>query len=303
MLKIGIVGVGGISGAHIEAWKKIDAVNIVAMCDVRLEQMALYDAVTKYTDINEMLRKEELDILDVIVPTYLHKEIVLKALEKGIHVLCEKPISLEVEDVKTIYEVAERNQVNFMVAQVIRFWPEYVKLREIHNSGKYGKLLSGTMKRLSSKPKWSRNNGELDLQRSGGVPYDLHIHDLDFMVYTFGNPKHIVSHWLHRPEQDYLNVIYEYDDFAVATEASWYAAKYPFRAEFRFLYEGALVTMEGGKMIVYENDGSIVNLSLIKTSGYFNEIQYFTDCIINNRKPTLIKPEELESVIRILNNI
>ena len=203
-----------------------------------------------------------------------------------------------------------------MVAHVLRFWPEYMKLKEIHDSGKYGKLLSGSMKRLSAKPKWSWDNWMSDPERSGLVPYDLHIHDLDFMMYAFGNPKKVVPYRVNRPEQDYVNVVYEYDDFSITAEASWYAARYPFRAEFRFLYEGAVVAMEGGKFVVYENDGTMITteqaegeekgeavLQLPATGGYFNEIKYFTECVIKNQKPDIIKPEELENVIRILNSI
>ena len=316
MLKVGIAGVGGISGAHISAWRRLENAKIIAMCDSRVERMDSYEDVVKYTDLDEMLEKEELDVLDIILPTYLHAPVALKAMKKGIHVLCEKPISLKEEDVRMLYDAAEKNNVFFMVAHVIRFWPEYMKLKEIHDSGKYGKLLSGSMKRLSAKPKWSWDNWMSDPERSGMVPYDLHIHDLDFMMYTFGNPTKVVPYRVNRPEQDYLQVIYEYDNFFISAESSWYAARYPFRAEFRFLYEEAIVAMENGKLVVYKNDGIMLTteapegeengeavLQLPATGGYYNEIKYFADCVMNNQKATIMKPEELENVIRILNSI
>ena len=151
---------------------------------------------------------------------FFHKKLkIVRAMKKGIHVLCEKPISLKEEDVRMLYDAAEKNNVFFMVAHVIRFWPEYMKLKEIHDSGKYGKLLSGSMKRLSAKPKWSWDNWMSDPERSGMVPYDLHIHDLDFMMYTFGNPTKVVPYRVNRPEQDYLQVIYEYDNFFISAES------------------------------------------------------------------------------------
>ena len=110
------------------------------------------------------------------------KSMINAAHEKGINVICEKPISLKEEDVERVYSTAKKMNVKFMVAQVLRFWPEYELLKELYDSKKYGKLLSGYMCRLGACPKWSWDNWMKDPNRSGLVPYDLHVHDLDFMV-------------------------------------------------------------------------------------------------------------------------
>ena len=103
-----------------------------------------------YTSIDEMLEKEELDILDICLPTYLHVPTAVKAMKKGIHVLSEKPISLKEEDIELAYSTAKENNVCFMIAQVLRFWPEYELIKELYDSGKYGKLLSGYMGRSAA---------------------------------------------------------------------------------------------------------------------------------------------------------
>ena len=126
--------------------------------------------------------------------TFLHTKFALAAMKKGIHVLCEKPVSMEVGDVDLLYRTAEENHVKFMVAQCIRFWPEYVLLKEIYDTGRYGKLLSGEMERLGCYPKWSWDGWMMDEPRSGFVPFDLHIHDLDFVVYAFGAPSNNNEH-------------------------------------------------------------------------------------------------------------
>jgi len=76
-----------------------------------------------------------------------------------------------------------------MVAQVIRFWPEYVKLKEIFDSGSLGKMVSISCARLSPTPTWAWNNWLLDSERSGGALLDLHIHDTDFLLYLLGKPQ------------------------------------------------------------------------------------------------------------------
>ena len=128
MLKVGLIGVGGISGAHIPVWESMEDVELTALCDIRQERMEPYPEKHHYTKLDEMLKNEELDILDICLPTYLHADYAVRAMEKGIHVLCEKPVSLKSEDVERVYSTAHRMHVNFMVAHVLRFWPEYMLL-------------------------------------------------------------------------------------------------------------------------------------------------------------------------------
>ncbi len=315
MLKIGLVGVGGISGAHIPAWESMENAELVALCDIRPERMERFEGKKRlYTSFEEMLANEELDILDICLPTYLHADFAVMAMEKGINVISEKPISLKEEDVERVYRTAEKNNVKFMVAQVLRFWPEYELLKEIYETKKYGKLLSGTMTRLGSYPRWSWDGWMMDEKRSGLVPFDLHIHDLDFMVYAFGMPKVAHQYRSKRPEQDYISITYDFGEFSINSEASWYASSYPFTAEFRFQFEDAIVANENGKMMIHLRNDEKIDLSqqaegdtgainLPKSDAYANEIIYFANCVENNKPVEKVKPEELECVLKILNNL
>ena len=291
MLKVGLVGVGGISGSHIPAWDAMEDTELAALCDIRPERMEPYPDKYHYQDFDEMLEKEDLDILDICLPTFLHVDFAVKAMKKGIHVICEKPVSLKEEDVDRAYQTARENHVCFMVAQVLRFWPEYELIKELYDSGRYGKLLSGYMGRLNGYPKWSWDDWMLDEARSGLIPFDLHIHDLDF-----------------------ISAVYQFPGFFITTESSWFAAPYPFTASFRFLFEKALVVWEGGKCLIYQNDGTVLDLStksqndtgdidLPQTDAYAEEIRYFKDCVKEGRFPDKVKPEELKQVLRILNTL
>jgi len=312
MLKVGLVGAGNISGAHIPVWDAMENAELVALCDIRRERLENYPDKRCYLDFDEMLEKEDLDILDICLPTYIHVDFAVKAMDRGVHVLSEKPISLKIEDVKRAYTAAARNNVKFMIAQVLRFWPEYELLKEIYDTKKYGQLLSGYMGRLGSTPKRSWDNWMKDETRSGLVPYDLHIHDLDFMVYAFGSPTNTTLHRAKRPEQDYISVVYDFPGFFITAESSWYAAPHPFSASFRFQFEEAVITYAGGKIMIYENNGNVKNLSeqddtgtqdLPKSNAYANEIRYFTDCVLTDKFPDKVKPEQLEEVIHILNSL
>ena len=313
-MKIALIGVGGMGSVHLGVYKSMKDIELVALCDVRPEQMEKYPDIRHYTDFDDMLANEELDILDICLPTYLHADYSIKAMEKGINVLCEKPISLKREDVKRVYDAAEKNNVKFMIAHVVRFWREYEFVKSVYESGKYGKLLSGNMKRLSAFPAWSWDNWMFDEKRSGFVPYDLHIHDLDYLVYAFGAPKGVKSFRSKLPDQDYINVTYDFGDFFVNAESSWYASPYPFTAGFRFQFENAIISNEGQGLKIYERGGNVVSLeeaatgdtgeiNLPKSGAYAEEIIYFTECVKNNKAANKVKPEELETVIDILNNL
>ena len=314
MLKVGLVGVGAISGAHISGWADYNGAELVAVCDIRPEQMEKVEGVNKYTSFDEMMENEELDIVDICLPTFLHAEYAIKAMEKGKHVLCEKPISLNIDDVDRIYGTAERMNVKFMVAQVLRFWPEFEYIKELYENNKYGKLLSGHMYRLSSMPRSSWDGWMTDEKRSGFTPYDLHIHDLDFLVYAFGVPKDIKSYRSKKPDQDYINVAYDFGDFFVNAESSWYASPYPFTAQFRFQFEDAIISNEGQGLKIYERGGNVLDLAqaesgdtgainLPKSGAYAEEIVYFANCVKANKATSKVKPEELETVIDILNSL
>lgn len=314
MLKVGLIGSGGISGAHVPSWEKNPYAEAVAICDIRPEMMDKYPQLRHYTDFDTMLEQEELDIIDICLPTYLHAEYAIKAMDKGLHVITEKPISLREEDIARIYAAAERNNVKFMVAQVLRFWPAYSLVRQLHTNGRYGKVLSANMYRLGCYPASAWEGWMMKEELSGLVPFDLHIHDSDFLVYTFGDPKNVTTFRSKKPDQDYITAIYEFDGFFVNTQASWYASPYPFTAEFIFQFEEAVVAYQKGKVIIYQRDGKILNLSdpeadhggleLSTEDPYAAEIRYFTECIVNNGDPKeKVSPQSLTTVMRILKSL
>ena len=319
MLKVGLVGVGGISGAHIPAWQRMEDVELVALCDVRPERMDGWKeqvSFRAYTDLETMLANETLDILDICLPTYLHPWAAEMAMKRGIHVVTEKPISLIDEDPKRLYAIAKENHVCFMVAQVLRFWDEYVFLKNTIEQGTYGKVLSGTMHRLGSYPSWSWDDWMRDPARSGMTPFDLHIHDLDYLVYAFGAPKKAEHLRCRNEVQDLINVTYWFDGFWVTAQAAWYPSpKYAFSAGYRFQLERATVEYKDGVLTVYPVEGDPFQpmaanagndedaIFLPQTDGYYNELRYFTDCVEQGGFPDKVKPDELTTVLKLLHDL
>lgn len=158
MLKVGMVGMGGISGAHVNGWLNLPQAKIAAVCDIRSGQLIApmkKTGAVGYTDFDEMMSEQTLDIVDICLPTYLHSEYAVRAMKKGCHVLCEKPAGLQIADIEREYQAARTCGVQFMIAQVLRFWPEYEFLKEAVETQRLGKMLSGHMYRLNNMPGWS----------------------------------------------------------------------------------------------------------------------------------------------------
>lgn len=230
MVRVGIAGVGFMGVTHFKAYPQVEGAQVAAIftrdrkklegdwSDVRGNfggaggQQDL-SGIKKYDNLDAMLADPDIDVIDLCLPSYLHRELGIKALEAGKHVLVEKPIALSVEDADAMIEAAERTGKLLMVAQVLRFWPEFALIKDLLNSGEYGALRGAHFKRVISRPDWSGdNNWFADPAKTGGPVVDLHIHDTDFVHYLFGPPAAVWSTGTVSPAGgvDYLVTEYQY---------------------------------------------------------------------------------------------
>lgn len=315
MIKVALIGIGGIGKVHFEAYKNCKIAEVVAVCDIRkevLEEKIDLDSVRKYTSFDELLETEAVDMVDICTPSYMHADMAVKALDKGKHVLCEKPMSLCVRDTERMIDAAKKSGKLFMVAHVVRFMMPYMYLKSVIDSGELGKPVRIEMTRLSEIPQWSWNSWMHDTQKSGGSPLDLSIHDIDFAQYVFGEPKSVTGAYRKmKNNNDNITSVLCYDDFSVTVTSGFFSAQYPFRAEYTAFFEdgyveyrnnticknGKPVTME--KECVSENTG--INLS--QTDGYLGEIEYFVNCILNNQFPEIVTPASSQSTIKLMERI
>lgn len=132
-----------------------------------------------YERADELIADKDVDLVSVCLPTHLHAEFAIKALKKGKHVFCEKPMAGSLEECDSMIEVAEKAGRKLMIGQCLRFWPEYELLKDYVENGKLGKLTGLFCFRGGGTPIWSAGNWLLQKDKSGGVLLDQHIHDID----------------------------------------------------------------------------------------------------------------------------
>lgn len=188
MLKGAIIGTGFIGASHAEAYRAAAGAELAAIVEMNGElgkKTAEAYGVPWYKTLRELSENETVDILNVCVPTFLHEEIVVEAASYGFNILCEKPVTFTLESFDRMAGACRENNVQFMVAQVIRFWPEYEVLAERYRGGGLGEIYAAYFARMSEFPKWSTWHHLPE--KSGGALYDLVLHDLDFAQYLFGD--------------------------------------------------------------------------------------------------------------------
>ena len=317
MLKVGLVGIGGIGNVHFNAYKGIADAEVVAVADVRVEmakQKTEGTGARVYSSLDELLKNEKVDIIDICTPSYLHMEMAEAALLAGCHVICEKPMSISSADTERVIKIAKQSGKAFMIAQVVRFMKPYVYLRWVIESGVLGKPVHFDMKRISKIPMWSYEDWIRDFSKSGGAPFDLSIHDLDFIYSIFGEPKSVNGIYQKLNENnDYIVSNLVYDSFSATVTGAWHNAEIPFNAGYYAVFEKGTVKLDGGK--VYKNEVEVdlestdedlngeTGINIKGTDGYADEIEYFVSCVKSGALPDKVTPESSQGSVRLVERI
>jgi predicted dehydrogenase len=318
-VNIGLVGFGGIGRVHFSNYGHIKDCKVIAICDPSpsARQAAEEKNVPCYESLTVMLAKEKCDVVDVCVPTFQHFDAVTEALRDGRHVICEKPLALKSAHAEEMYALAEQQGVQLLVGHVLQFYTASKLLHEIVRDGRYGKPLDAVFLRLSACPRWAAEGWLLDRAKSGLLPFDLHIHDLDLMVSIFGKPESYEIFSGGRKEaayEEYYRIVYRYPKLNVCCEAAWYNADIPFTANWRVYFEKAVLICENGKLLAYSFDSPPeefdieeklkipTGINLPPTGVFYEELTFFLERIKSGEK-TQYRRDEIIGVLTILEKI
>lgn len=320
MIKIGIVGAGGMGTVHMENYNRLPDCKVTAICDLSplASAVAVQTGAQLFSELDELLRSADVDVVDICTPTFLHKQHVTAALDAGKHVICEKPLALAKADAQEMFRLAKEKQVQLFVGQVLQFSPPAKVLRELVKSGEYGKVLDAQFLRLSACPRWAKNGWMFDKSKSGHLPYDLHIHDLDLMVSLFGLPDSYTYTATGRADaayREHYRFSYRFGDTTVCAEAAWYNADIPFTATWRVYFENAVVIYDGESVVAYQFDQTPrvfdisealkipTGINLPPTGMFYDELGAFLEVIRKTPTAPPAREKELLAVIGILEEI
>ena len=230
----------------------------------------------------------------------------------------EKPFALSLESAKKMIAATNDAGVKFMVAQVIRFWPEYVLIKDYFDKGKIGDLKMVYGSRLAQHPNWT--TWHVDPEKSGGGLYDMHLHDIDYMCYLFGKVASVYATGAKSESGCWNHVMttlkFRNGKFATIEGAMDMTDNYPFTMTFRAV--GSTGTLDyrfiagfnlenvGGAIrntVYYRNGEQPEVIEIEAYDGYQKEIEYFIGCIKNNQSVEVVTPEESLYVLKVIQAI
>ncbi len=337
-IKIAMIGAGNIAKAHLDSYSRVENAEIYAICDINAESLHntadVFHIERRYTDVDTMLAElPELDAADVCVWNCSHAECSIKALNAGLHVLCEKPMAYSAKEAEEMLEAAERNQKLLMIGFVCRFQIETKIVKDFIDNGYLGDIYYTKalfLRRHGNPGGWFANRN-----LSGGGPViDLGVHVIDLLRYLMGNPKPVSVYAVtydHIGKRDYLktgvgwtptdasekdpctvedfaSVLIRYENGA----ATQLETAYSFNGEdaYKRMVYGTKGGMDLDEMKIY----TVVNDFLadidIKTDNYKDvtgsdfdeEMTHFVDCIVNGTK-CRAKAEDGVEIMKILDAI
>jgi predicted dehydrogenase len=195
VLKVAIIGLGDISKIHIKAIQANPNAKLTAVCDIDESLKNTVPDVHFYSDYQMMLEIEALDCVHICLPHYLHYPVTKACVEKGVHVLQEKPLALNSEEGLALARLEEDNMdVKICICFQNRFNETFEKLLEIVKSGEYGQVMG-----IKGLVTWFRPNDYYEAKpwrgkmkyAGGGVMMNQSIHTLDLMQLIGGEVKAI----------------------------------------------------------------------------------------------------------------
>lgn len=316
---VAIIGGGFISNIHAQCYKNL-GIKIEAMADisekVRQEFKEKYNCKT-YSSAEEMLENvsDNIDLVDICAPTFLHEELILLALKYNKHVICEKPLSINIDFVENIIDKFENNNRYLMTAQVLRFWAEYVKIKEWIEEGVFGNIKLVSAMRLAQHPKseWFYNP-----KKSGGGIFELHIHDIDFLCYLFGDVKEVYANGSKDENEswDFINSSIKFKNGISASAQGIFGItdNYPFTANMKVIGDKATAEYSISAGVNLDSDGKQSNSLILYRKGkepiienikskdaYELELEYFINCVKNNKKPEIVSLDSIKRTIKTIN--
>lgn len=322
MIGVAVLGYGFMGTTHLAAWKMMEGCSVLGLWGrnrAKLEEAASRYGVEPITELDNILKNDKIEVVDICTPTYTHVELAVRALEAGKHVLVEKPMALNLGEADRMIRAARKNGRKLVVAHVLRFFPEYMRVKELVDGGHLGEITSLRAWRGGPAPEWSP--WFMDLEKSGGVAVDLAIHDVDYAIWVNGGlPSRVYAKIVNLVHKEY-----RVHDFALITlrfptgsiaviEANWALPKtYPFTMK---------LEIDGSKGVVQLDNQTPIPLKMWtgdKVEGFapetlpwkpgvhpfpldpfYREIRHFVECIIQDRKPITDGEEARKSLATCL---
>jgi predicted dehydrogenase len=321
MLNVGIIGAGlVVQGAHVKAFQARKDVTVAAIadpCEAHREAAGRQLGCTRlYADYGRVLDDPGIQALDICLPHFLHGKVAIEAFEAGKDVLLEKPIAMTLDQADRMIRTAKRSGRRFYVALNQRFYPAHRKLKEIIDSGVYGRpflalcqLVGDELDRMNDPNSWK---GKWDLA-GGGALIDTGTHIIDLALWWFGRPRTVTCQWgrfIVKPENkadDNVTVTLGYDTMLVQLCVSYSCRTDPWRETKQVYFPDASIhiTMQpDDPILIGRNREPLVPVPTDEMRSWWDGsvvagINHWLDCFLGKAEP-LYGPEAARDALELI---
>lgn len=204
LLKVGVIGVGGVANSHMPGWSDSPLAEVVAGSDVSEAALARFGeryGITRLTtQPGDIINDPDIDIIDICTPNMFHAPLAIAALKAGKHVLCEKPLAPTPDDIHQMIAARDESGKLLMTAQHFRFSGSAKAMKAELNSGALGDIYHARSWMLRRAGMLTRPGFILKAQAGGGACIDIGVHILDLTLWFMGNPKPVTVTGVARKE-------------------------------------------------------------------------------------------------------
>lgn len=312
-LKVAVIGVGIMGKNHARVYSELSECELVAVADLNEEnakETASKFKCNYYTSHKEMLDKESVDAVSIVIPTKNHKEVALDVINKGINLLLEKPIAGNLKDAEEIIKKAKEKKIKLLIGHIERFNPAVIKLKRIIDEGKLGVITSIIARRVGLFPLRIKD---------ANIVIDVSVHDIDIIRYFMGrDPDEVYtsgSKSLNSDREDQVVALLKYGQANGIIQSNWITpikirnlsvtgtkgyAELDYITQELTLYESNYEETydDYGDFIIKFGKPNKIELGIMNKEPLKAEIEHFLKCASGKEEP-LVSGEEGLATLKI----
>ena len=293
---VGVIGVGSMGYNHVRIYSELENANLVAISDMvrgTLDKVSKEFNTVGYVDYDNILQIDDIEVVNICVPTVFHHDVVMRAIEAGKNVLVEKPIASKLNEAEEMIKAAEDAGVTLATGHVERFNPAVRVAKKLIDEGAIGEVVTANSKRLGPFPPRIRDVG---------VAIDLAIHDIDIFNYLFNSRANTVfanmSSKLKNCEfEDHAEIMTKYDSGVLSIlETNWLT---PYKKrQLNITGIDGIISVDYGNQTVtlFKENNQVEDIKVENKEPLKEELRSFVDCVQNNTPPEVSGKDVYESL-------
>lgn len=293
---VGVIGVGSMGYNHVRIYSELENANLVAISDMvrgTLDKVSKEFNTVGYVDYDNILQIDDIEVVNICVPTVFHHDVVMRAIEAGKNVLVEKPIASKLNEAEEMIKAAEDAGVTLATGHVERFNPAVRVAKKLIDEGAIGEVVTANSKRLGPFPPRIRDVG---------VAIDLAIHDIDIFNYLFNSRANTVfanmSSKLKNCEfEDHAEIMTKYDSGVLSIlETNWLT---PYKKrQLNITGIDGIISIDYGNQTVtlFKENNQVEDIKVENKEPLKEELRSFVDCVQNNTPPEVSGKDGYEAL-------